>query len=999
VLERQWGDDRFTIPKPIRHELGRPNLLHRLTDSSQSGLVLVLAPSGYGKTTLLAQLARHSPTSVMWLSLWEGCADPATLTEALFACLETLPWVADGSGIRRSSEGLLDWRTFVETLNGSPRAVTIILDGIEHLSEESGALIVRWLDHLRDGHRLILAGYVAQHLKLYRYLSSGAALVFGPDDLAFTVEETRSLFHVRNVALDPSVTQRQVSGWPVAVGLLASGNLHGFSPEGLIEDTLETLPLELRRRLPLAAIASTWSDADLATLGIDMPAGWLELLRFSGLPVTPLGAQRFRPHDLLRRVLLERLEGSHESVDAIRQRAASVALERGDALEAAQIYRQLGHAAQALQVIQASLERAWAQAEFSTLRRLLEPFEQAQLTPRYAAMLAVAWLETGRAKEGNPLLDQLPAQGETRSVVLYGLVRRCMRLGDVSGQSKLCQQALEGELSAAERARFERMRANALHNLDDFQGAVDICERLVLEAERDGRRMDLGNALFVLQAALLNLHRWHDCENALLRGIQVFEQLDLPTRLLPLLVDLAELYRVTGKAIQAVSALERAQPLAEREESEMLPIILESRGDLALMAGRLESAQSFFEKALERCEAYQYDRVATRIRLRLSEVLARRGLFEQSTAVFQFAQRASFTRPEWLQVAEAYHRGVIAWCQDDLETAENAFGRVEGVSSDPFHYPRAAAWSCYIAHRTGRLTEETVQTLKERCRHFDWAQIAAPDEAVFEPMILEARQRNWWFKTPPQTFISKQSLLTPTLRLTTLGKLELHVNEVIVRVPLTKSFEILSFLALEGPTRRETIVDALWDGSSDQRHVDYFKVALRRLRVVLSEALQVSWNAVPVIDKRFRIDPRLTVEVDALTLRALEPNDLSGMQANLERYGGEFLPFSESTWASERRQGFLRDAVNLAVYIADLLAQTRHSDSLLYFRRAVQLEPLHVTAHRRLIQQLLLFGQPHQALRVWQDLSVVCREELNEPLDFALEAAIHEQLRRGSLNA
>jgi LuxR family transcriptional regulator, maltose regulon positive regulatory protein len=999
MSNRRWWDDHVTIPKPIRHELGRPALLHRLMDAPDIPLALILAPSGYGKTTLLAQLARHLPTPVAWLTLRDDCANPVTLTEGLIAALETLPPTVGTFTVSRTFQGFGDWRALTQALNTANQPITLVLDGIDHLSAESGALIVQLLNHLGAGHRLILAGYAAQHLKLYRHLSAGAALMLGPDDLAFTVNETRSLLQVRNVKLDPVATQRHVSGWPVAVGLLASGNLHGFTPEGLLEEILELLSPELRRCLPLAGIASTWSDDDLNALGIELPFGWLEQVRFAGLPVTPLGAHRFRPHDLLRRVLSKRLEVSPEQVVAIRRRAAQIALERGDVIEASQFYHQLGDSQAALRVVEELLESSWARAEFSSVRRLLEPFEMDRLELRYAAMLAVSWLETGRAEDGNALLDRLSPNGAARSIVLYGQVRRSMRQGDVAAQLALSAQALEGDLGAAERARFERLRANALHNLDDFQGAVDICQRLVLEAERDGRLTDLGNALFVMQASLFNLQRWSDCETALLRGIQVFEQLDLTVRLVPLLVDLAELYRVTGRTRQAADVLDRVQPLAEREESELLPVIVESRGDLALMNGQLETAQSRFQSALEHCEAYQYKRVAARIRLRLSEVLARRGAMTEALTMFRAAQQTPSVRPEWLGVAEAYHRGVIAWHTGDLETARTAFERVHGASSDPFHSPRATAWLCVLAHRDQRLTAEAVDALRERCRNFHWAQVSAPDQAVFEPMMLEARRRGWWFEPRQEKTVAFEQRPT-TLTITTLGRLELHVNDIPVRIPLTKSFEILAFLALEGPSRRETIVDALWDGSSDTRHIDYFKVALRRLRVAVSEVLGSDVNAVPVTDKRFGIDAKLSVNLDAHALnRATHTHDLGALRQTLECYRGDFLPFSESTWALQRRQSFLLDAVSLAIRIGDRLAQNQDPECLTFLRRAVQLDPLHVTAHHRLIQHLLTFGHPHQALRVWQDLNTLCREELLERPDPHLEVLIRQRLEHSSSEA
>jgi LuxR family transcriptional regulator, maltose regulon positive regulatory protein len=54
------------IPKPLRFELARPRLLARLEGAK---LVALVAPSGFGKTTLLAQHARTLGARAVWLEL------------------------------------------------------------------------------------------------------------------------------------------------------------------------------------------------------------------------------------------------------------------------------------------------------------------------------------------------------------------------------------------------------------------------------------------------------------------------------------------------------------------------------------------------------------------------------------------------------------------------------------------------------------------------------------------------------------------------------------------------------------------------------------------------------------------------------------------------------------------------------------------------------------------------------------------------------------------
>jgi LuxR family maltose regulon positive regulatory protein len=65
-------------PRSRREHIGRPALLERLAASTLPTLAVVTAPAGYGKSTLLAELARRSEAGVVsWLSIDEDDADPA----------------------------------------------------------------------------------------------------------------------------------------------------------------------------------------------------------------------------------------------------------------------------------------------------------------------------------------------------------------------------------------------------------------------------------------------------------------------------------------------------------------------------------------------------------------------------------------------------------------------------------------------------------------------------------------------------------------------------------------------------------------------------------------------------------------------------------------------------------------------------------------------------------------------------------------------------------
>src|ERR1700747_2921656 len=77
-------------PGPRPDFLPRPRLAERLDEALGRGLVVGCAPAGYGKTSLLASWARHSPQPVAWLSLDTSDNDPARFWRHAGAALDAV---------------------------------------------------------------------------------------------------------------------------------------------------------------------------------------------------------------------------------------------------------------------------------------------------------------------------------------------------------------------------------------------------------------------------------------------------------------------------------------------------------------------------------------------------------------------------------------------------------------------------------------------------------------------------------------------------------------------------------------------------------------------------------------------------------------------------------------------------------------------------------------------------------------------------------------------
>src|SRR4051794_9372527 len=74
--------------------VARRSLVERLM-STEAPVIAVVAPPGYGKTTVLSQLQQQSPLRTAWVSLDELDNDPAVLFTYLARALEQIE--PDGS--------------------------------------------------------------------------------------------------------------------------------------------------------------------------------------------------------------------------------------------------------------------------------------------------------------------------------------------------------------------------------------------------------------------------------------------------------------------------------------------------------------------------------------------------------------------------------------------------------------------------------------------------------------------------------------------------------------------------------------------------------------------------------------------------------------------------------------------------------------------------------------------------------------------------------------
>lgn len=132
---------KLQVPPDLDRTLLRARLVDRVATSTER-VVTIVAPAGYGKSTLLGQLAGRLP-NVGYVRLDETDDDPIMLIGDLLDALETI--VAIPAGIRSSiatpaeNTGFRAPARFTQTLAAAPVPASLLLDDC-HLVRDRVAL-------------------------------------------------------------------------------------------------------------------------------------------------------------------------------------------------------------------------------------------------------------------------------------------------------------------------------------------------------------------------------------------------------------------------------------------------------------------------------------------------------------------------------------------------------------------------------------------------------------------------------------------------------------------------------------------------------------------------------------------------------------------------------------------------------------------------------------------------------------------------------------------
>jgi LuxR family maltose regulon positive regulatory protein len=334
---------KFLVPQPAADHVLRPHLISWLENQLDKRLILLSAPPGYGKTTLLVDFLTSSSMPIAWVQLDETDSDPNVFLACILEAISRL-CNTENNNIGHTT------RTLLENVNASISPQQILTVLINELSEIplnnillvledfhfiSSPVIYQLVDFLLENGpasiHIIISTRLDPPIALARLRAHGMLAELRTQEFSFTEEETllfvnQSIPNLSDESLGLLVEKTE--GWPAALQIVKTSlqcqdsesadrfiaglsGSHRYIFEYLADEVFRR---QNRKRQNFLLNTSIISQMDAETCnalpGISNAHKTLDQLEKENLFLTSLDVNRhwYRYHHLFREFLLSKLQ-------------------------------------------------------------------------------------------------------------------------------------------------------------------------------------------------------------------------------------------------------------------------------------------------------------------------------------------------------------------------------------------------------------------------------------------------------------------------------------------------------------------------------------------------------------------------------------------------------------------------------------------------------------------------------------------------------------------
>jgi LuxR family maltose regulon positive regulatory protein len=773
---------KIRVPRRRHDLLPRRRLLTFIHTHLDRKLILISAPAGYGKTTLLSDFAHDVDLPVCWYTLDPFDRNLDVFLEHLVAAIAArFPAFGQRSRnlLRETADPGSNLYPLVATLvqeiyDTIPEYFFLVLD--DHHTVEEQEQINEFLDlfvtYADENCHLIIASRTLPALpNLALLVARRQAAGLSIDELRFTPHEIQALAK-QNYQLELSPEQanklaEHTGGWITGLLLTAAhrweqahgevairGRINVDVYDYLSRQVLERQPDVLREFLLASSVLDELSPRLCSeVLEIEQPATLMDQVRIRNLFITEFEGEqnRLRFHDLFRDFLRDTLQQQNEArYRELTLRAAKAYAERGEWERAVGRYLALEQYEPVVDILKARGDYLFGTGRWDTLAAWIDALPETERVahPHFLMHRGKIHMERGEHSQALALYTQAEeayrsagnATGHAYALAMRGYVQRFQ--GYYADAIACSQEALalvsgataEEKLSMALAYRNAGIcyfrQGQTVEGQETLQMALRLYE--VLNAPYDvgmvhhdlgfGYEMmgDLENAVSNYQAAL---ERWQELEN--------------PGPWANTLNSLGVIFYLQGKYEEAAQMLDEALTKSRTAGDQRVEaFVWASLGDLHRDQGTYERARQSYAHALEIAERCRSGFIQTYALNGLGNVSCLQGDLAQAGKQLQRATELARKHRSHYETGLCHTSlGILAREHKDLVTARHHLDQSVGCFESG-GFQRELAVACLHRAQIAFLAQDKTAALSDLQRALGLAKKLAFDQFL----VVEGQQ-------------------------------------------------------------------------------------------------------------------------------------------------------------------------------------------------------------------------------------------------------------------